>query len=257
MKNNYFTSKKFINNNISFGFFTKKNGYSTNNYSSLNCSYSSGDEIICVKNNINIAQNNLNFSKKKLVILNQIHSNKVVLINENNYLDKFKADGIITQDKNISIAVLTADCCPIFVFDDENKFISCLHVGWKGAYHDIIHNAVDQILKIQPQYDKIKAIIGPCLHVNNFEVSLDFKENFVKINPNYKDYFNIDYLTNKIFFNLKNLIKFQLIENKILNIEEINIDTYSNEDLFFSHRRSTHLEQLPTGRMINIIGYNN
>ena len=58
---------------------------------------------------------------------------------------------------------------------------------------------------------------------------------------NYKDYFNIDYLTNKIFFNLKNLIKFQLIENKILNIEEINIDTYSNEDLFLSDEKLTSL----------------
>ena len=49
-------------------FLPKMDGYSTKNFSSLNCSYSSGDEIICVKKNINIAQKNLNFSKKKLVI---------------------------------------------------------------------------------------------------------------------------------------------------------------------------------------------
>ena len=41
------------------------------------------------------------------------------------------------------------------------------------------------------------------------------------------------------------------------NIEEIDKDTYSNKKLFFSHRRSTHLQNLPTGRMINIIGFNN
>jgi len=122
---------------------------------------------------------------------------------------------------------------------------------------DIIKNALDQIIKIQSNHDKIKAIIGPCLHVDNFEISTDFRANFLKINSNYKDYFDINYKNNKIHFNLKNLIKFQLKENKIFNIEEINIDTYSNEDLFFSHRRSTHLNKLPTGRMINIMGFKN
>ena len=39
-------------------------------------------------------------------------------------------------------------------------------------------------------------------------------------------------------------------------IENIELDTYSNEELFFSHRRSSHNDKLPTGRMINIIGFN-
>ena len=55
---------------------------------------------------------------------------------------------------------------------------------------------------------------------------------------------------------MRNLIKFQLSENKIMKIDDIDIDTYENKDLFFSHRRSTHLNKLPTGRMINIIGFN-
>ena len=71
--------------------------------------------------------------KKYIKFVNQIHSNKTIIINKNNYLNEFEADGMITQDKNISIGILTADCCPIFIFDDDNTFISCLHVGWKGC----------------------------------------------------------------------------------------------------------------------------
>ena len=41
-----------------------------------------------------------------------------------------------------------------------------------------------------------------------------------------------------------------------MKIDDVDIDTYENKDLFFSHRRSAHLNQLPTGRMINIIGFN-
>ena len=256
MNNNYITSKKFNNPHISLGFFTRQGGSSFKNLSSLNCSYNNGDQRAFVKKNIMEAQRELSLSKKKIKFINQIHSSKTIVINQNNYSNIFEADGIITQDKDICIAVLTADCCPIFLFDDENSFISCLHAGWKGVYCNIIKNALDQIIKIQPNLNKIKAIIGPCLNVDNFEINEDFKEKFTKINSNYEKYFIQNFEKNKKFFDMRSLIKMQLIERKVKNIDNIDLDTYDNENLFYSHRRSTHLNQLPTGRMINIIGFN-
>ena len=54
---------------------------------------------------------------------------------------------------------------------------------------------------------------------------------------------------------MKGLIKYQLKINKIKNIEDLDIDTYINTKIFYSHRRSTHDNTLPTGRMVNIIGF--
>ena len=54
---------------------------------------------------------------------------------------------------------------------------------------------------------------------------------------------------------MRALIKQQLRNENINDIEDIKEDTYSNVELFFSHRRATHLQNLPTGRMINIIGF--
>ena len=71
----------------------------------------------------------------------------------------------------------------------------------------------------------------------------------------YKNFFIDKKQNNKYFFDMQGLIKFQLIKNDIKNIKNIELDTYSNEELFFSHRRSTHNDNLPTGRMINIIGF--
>ena len=62
---------------------------------------------------------------------------------------------------------------------------------------------------------------------------------------------------NKSLFNMRALIKQQLRDENINDIEDIKEDTYSNVELFFSHRRATHLQNLPTGRMINIIGFRN
>ena len=253
---NYYTTSTFANPKIAYGFFTRKDGFSFNNFFSLNCSYSSGDQNIAVKKNIEQAQKKLQLEKKKIKIMNQIHSNEVIMINDKNFVKKFEADGIITQDKDISIAVLTADCCPIFLFDEEASFISCLHAGWKGCYVNIIENALKKIKLIQPITKKINAIIGPCLNKINFEVNKDLKEKIIKEEFMYKNFFIDKEQNNKYLFDMRGLIKFQLLKNGIKNVENIDLDTYSNEELFFSHRRSSHNDKLPTGRMINIIGFN-
>jgi len=252
---NYYTSPTFTNRKIAYGFFTRKGGFSFNNFSSLNCSYSAGDQSIAVKKNIEQAKKKLHLEKKKIKLINQIHSNKIILLNDKNFVKKFKADGMITQNKNICIGVLTADCCPIFLFDEEASFISCLHAGWKGCYVNIVENALKKIKQIQPKTKKINAVIGPCLNKINFEVSKDLKKKFIKKKSIYKNFFIDKKQNNKYLFDMQGLIKFQLIKNDIKNIENIELDTYSNEESFFSHRRSSHNDNLPTGRMINIIGY--
>jgi len=257
MKKRIITSDKLTNSKISLGFFTRHGGFSKNNFTSLNCNLSSGDKKKIVKKNISEAQKKINFKNKKIKIINQIHSKKVILINKTNFNKDFTADGMITQDHNINIAVLTADCCPIFLFDDDASFISCLHAGWKGCYLNIVENALKKIKKIQPNTKKINAIIGPCLNKTNFEVSSNFKEKFLNKNLSYKKFFIRKNKKDKNLFNMRGMIKFQLRENNILRIEDLDLDTYSNKDLFYSHRRSTHKNNLPTGRMINIIGFTN
>ena len=98
---NYYTSPTFTNRKIAYGFFTRKGGFSFNNFSSLNCSYSAGDQSIAVKKNIEQAKKKLHLEKKKIKLINQIHSNKIILLNDKNFVKKFKADGMITQNKNI------------------------------------------------------------------------------------------------------------------------------------------------------------
>ena len=146
---------------------------------------------------------------------------------------------------------------PIFIYDSDFNFICCLHAGWKGCLLNIVGSALEQILTIQPNVDKIFAIIGPCLNKANFEVSTDLKEQFVIKNSNYDKFFINMKDTKKTLFNMRGLIQSQFNINLVKNVYHINFDTYENENQFFSHRRSTHDETLPTGRMINIIGFKN
>ena len=251
--NNYFVAEDIKTNNITYGFFSKEGGCSKGKYHSLNCSKSSGDNNKLVTANINIAKKKLGLESSKLKLIKQTHSNKVKIIDQNNLNDKIVADGSITKNKNISLAIMTADCAPIFIFDQECSFICCLHIGWKGCLTNIVKAAVKIITKITSQ--KLIAIVGPCLSKENFEVEEKFKDVFITQDLHYENFFTIKSNQQKSYFDMRGLINYQLRSCSVTKISNIDIDTYSNEHLFFSHRRSSHLGTLPTGRLINLIGF--
>ena len=253
MQKTYFS--KFIKEaNIIYGFFTRQNGFSKNKYKTLNCSYAVGDKKNDVDKNINLIKKKIGLEKSKLKFMNQIHSNKVSIINKKNFSNKIESDGSITFDKNISLAVLTADCCPVFIYDKNSSFICCLHAGWKGCLSNIINTTSKIINKKNLNKNKIYAVVGPCIGKKNFEVDIKLRKKFIKKNSNYDKFFK-KIKNEKYLFDIRALINFQLKNALIKNINNFNIDTYKNERLFFSYRRSTHKSTLPTGRMINIIGF--
>ena len=75
MSKNYINLKK-LNKIINFGFFTSQGGVSKNEYLSLNCG-NKNDIKSNITQNINIALKSLGISRKKLKLINQIHSNKI------------------------------------------------------------------------------------------------------------------------------------------------------------------------------------
>jgi len=249
IKKNYLSINKI---KIQHGFFTRLNGLSKNNFNSLNCSISNGDNKKIVLKNRSIAMKNLNLEKKKLVLIKQTHSSKVIMINKNNLNKNLEADGMITSLNYVVLGILTADCAPIFIFDNSNKFVCSLHSGWKGTLNNISKKAILLFEKYDINRNNLSAIIGPCLGFNNYEVEKDFEKKFINKDINYSQFFkrknNI-----KSYFNIRGLINYQLKELGLNKVYNINRDTYSNKNLFFSHRRSNHEGDQTSGRLINLI----
>ena len=107
------------------------------------------------------------------------------------------------------------------------------------------------LIKKKIKRNNLIAIVGPCLAMKNYEVDKKFEKNFLDRNSQYYKFFKYKNKF-KSFFNLMGIINFQLRELG-LKTYNINKDTYSNDSLFFSHRRSTHKGQQSSGRLINII----
>ncbi len=240
---------------IKHGFFNKTGGKSNKIYKSLNCGPGSKDNPANVKKNLQIVKKKIKSNAKNIFLLHQIHSNKFVYINKKiTFKSKPKADAVITNQKNIPIGILTADCVPILICDESKNVIAAIHAGWKGAYKDIISKVIKFMIKKGSNHRSITAVIGPSISVKNYEVKEDFKRKFIKKDKKNNKFFKIKY--KKLYFNLPNYVKSCLLKNKIKNIESINIDTFDINNNFFSARRASKLNHDDYGRNISIIMLN-
>ena len=241
--------------NLKHGFFNSIGGKSKNIYKSLNCGSGSKDLSSKVKKNLQIVKKKINKSAKDIFLLHQVHSNKFIYIDDKYKLKiKPKADAIITNQKNLPIAVLTADCAPILICDNKKNMIAAIHTGWKGAYKGIIKNVIKFMIKKGCKLENITAVVGPCIAVENYEIKQDFIKKILKKDIKNKIFFKK--IRNKNYFNLNKYIYSQLKNLKVKNIDVINKDTFNAKNNFFSARRSISRNENDYGRNISIIMIN-
>ena len=241
--------------NLKHGFFNSIGGKSKNIYKSLNCGPGSKDLSSRVKKNLQIVKKKINKSAKNIFLLHQVHSNKFIYIDDKYRLKiKPNADAIITDQKNLPIAVLTADCAPILICDNKKNMIAAIHAGWKGAHKGIIKKVIKFMIKKGCKLENITAVVGPCIAVENYEIKQDFIKKFLKKDIKNKVFFKK--IKNKNYFNLNKYIYSQLKNLKVKNIDIINKDTFNAKNNFFSARRSISRNENDYGRNISIIMIN-
>jgi len=241
---------------ISHGFFNKNGGVSKGYYKSLNCGIGSKDKKINVKKNLKIVQRKISKVSKEIFLVKQIHSNKFIFLSKNAKVKNRSvyADAIITQKKNFPIAILTADCVPLLLFDKKKKMIAAIHAGWNGALRGVVDKVIKFMLGKGCNRNDITVAVGPSIAQKSYNVKLDFKNKFIKKHKKNKIFFKNS--NNLIYFDLPNYVKYQLKLNKISKIDMINIDTYNKKNKFFSARRSLKLRHDDYCRNISIIMIN-
>ena len=249
-------SKKLLKiKSLKHGFFNSVGGKSKNIYKSLNCGPGSMDNSLNIKKNLEIVRKKISDKAKNIFLLHQIHSNKFIYIDETyKNIKKPKADAIITNQKYLPIAVLTADCSPILIYDNKRKIIAAIHAGWKGAYKGIINKVIKFMIKKGCELNDMTAAIGPSISLKNYEVKEDFKKKFIKKDKKNLIFFKIK--KKKLYFDLTSYIYTSLKKNGIQYIDVLKIDTFDIKHKFFSARRALKLKHNDYGRNISIIMLN-
>lgn len=179
------------------------------------------------------------FNLKNLTKNKQIHSNIVNVIDKNNIGSIIDGDALITNEKNVPLLILTADCVPIILVDTVNKAIGVVHAGWRGTYGKICQ---ETIKKMQQNYNTeskdIIAIIGPSIGSCCYEVSYDLIDKFKKILQNTNE--EIYRIKDKKYYldlwkiNTQMLEEFGVLESNILNMD---ICTSCKCETFYSYRK--------------------
>ena len=239
-------------NDINHCFFSRLGGTSDKNYSSLNCGLGSSDSKSNIILNRKKIANYFSLNSNKLVTLNQTHSNKVAIIEKFDPKKKYNFDGVVTKEKNVILGILTADCAPILFYDGQKNIIGACHAGWKGALSGVISNTISAMTAIGSVKKNIKCSIGPCIGTSSYEVKTDFYKILVSHSIKNNEYFE-SIGQNKYLFSLRRFIVNQLKINGVDDVSSVKLDTYSNEDLFFSYRRSLQKKEGDYGRMISAI----
>ena len=221
---------------------TKDGGASPQPYF-LNLGLSVGDKEENVLENRKRFFEHLNIALDRVVMQKQIHSDNINVVSESCFIQD--SDALITNEKNLYLAISIADCVPAFLYSPDKKVVAGIHSGWKGTEYKITQKVVQRMINeygVNPA--EMIAYIGPGISVENYEVSKEVAEKF---NPSsYK-------LENgKYFLDLKKDIYEQLIRAGLTeeNIEVTSHCTFRDKELFHSHRREKGL----TGRMFGVIG---
>lgn len=77
------------------------------------------------------------FPNKNIVQPLQVHGKKIVKIGNKNSNEKFEADGVWTQEKNIMLSIKTADCIGLLFYNEKEDIIAAVHAGWRGLAQKI------------------------------------------------------------------------------------------------------------------------
>jgi len=183
----------------------------------------------------------MDYKSEDLVYMNQVHGNNVQIVTSNSPKLIDNCDGIITNEKNLPLMVMVADCIPILFFDEIQGVIAAVHAGRNSTFLKIAQITANKMMnELGCKADNIKVIMGPSIHTCCYEVSdellnivkTSFGEKFCKGN-------NID---------LHGINTMLLEEVGIRHIRISDVCTKCSNEPFFSFRKDKH-----TGRFAGII----
>lgn len=88
-------------------------------------------------------------------------------------------DALITRERGRRIGVKTADCVPVLLHDTSTGTVAAVHSGWRGTVAGICEVVIRRMSAELGCYaGSMKAVIGPCIHVDAFEVGDEVKAEF-------------------------------------------------------------------------------
>jgi polyphenol oxidase len=235
------------------GFLGRRGGVSTGILAGLNVGTGSGDDAAAIAENRRRAVEAV-LPGARLATVFQVHSADVVYAIEPwPHQDRPRADALVTDQPGLLLGILTADCAPVLFADAEAGVIGAAHAGWRGALAGVTDSAIAAMELLGARRERLAAAVGPCIGQASYEVDEAFRARFLDADPGNFRFF-AEGPGGKPHFDLEAYVTARLRAAGVSEVSALGLDTYADEDRFFSYRRSIHRGEPDYGRQVSLIG---
>jgi len=219
------------------GFSTRHQGVSEPPFDSLNLG-GPDDLPAHIAINRERALSAFSLTADHLCILRQVHGTAV----RDAKPGVQEGDALVTNQKNLILAISIADCYPLLFEDPINGVIGAAHAGWRGTVAGIASKTIERMCELGASRDEIRVAIGQGISRARFEVGPEVTEQFQQAGFPSNCFIGrqIDLIASN-----KHVLLQSGIDSK--NIWSMNRCTFEND--FFSYRRDRGV----TGRMWGLI----
>ncbi len=238
---------------LTHAIFTRRGGVSQEPFAALNLGVSVGDNPAAVAENFWRACRLLNITPEQTAACHLIHSAEVITVTRANRQRVMgQADGLITAEPDVYLAMRFGDCTPLIFFDPRRGAVGLTHAGWRGT----MKNAAGATVKMMVQQlgcrpEDIVAVIGPAIGPCCYEVGPDVvaaaNQSFTEVDGLFS---RRNGRSDRAFFDMWAANRRQLAASGVGQIIQSELCTACRTDLFYSHRA----EKGRTGRFGVMIG---
>lgn len=217
-------------------------GVSPSPYDSFNLAEHVDDTAENVQQNREILKKELGLVNEPIWI-NQTHSAISIEAKPDNR--HVEADASFTSQPNQVCVVLTADCLPILICNEQGTEVAAIHAGWRGLAYGVIASTLS---KLNSPRSSLKAWLGPAISASNYEVGAEVRKAFLDAHPE-ADFAFLPSPNQRWLADLYALARLILVKEGIRSIDGGNFCTFAESERFYSYRRDGQL----TGRMASLI----
>ncbi|MFF1297367.1 MULTISPECIES: peptidoglycan editing factor PgeF [unclassified Streptomyces] len=154
-----------------FAFTDRWGGVSAVPYEELNLGGAVGDDADAVRTNRELAAKSLGIDPGRVVWMNQVHGAEVAVVSEA-WGDRPvpEVDAVVTAERGLALAVLTADCTPVLLADPVAGVVGAAHAGRPGMIAGVVPAAVRAMTGLGAEPARIVARTGPAVCGRCYEV---------------------------------------------------------------------------------------
>jgi YfiH family protein len=181
----------------------------------------------------------LGIDPSRIVCLQQVHEDRILLAGKKHrgrggYARATaiqKTDGLVTDERFLPLAIQTADCLPVFLFDPNKRVAALVHAGWRGVFKSIVSKTIRLMRdKFSTEPRDLVVVLGPALRPCCYEVGEEFLDHFPKF---------VSLENKKLKFDIAAAATAQILKSGALEgrIYDTRMCTSCQSNEFFSFRR--------------------